>query len=197
MEINAQQLEWRCPWKPDDDAPCLKQYCECEPSCEVEISVPASLPEYFLCEAELAAPRKYQRCPRCGGRSGLTRRKCTWCGWKFSALQALSTDGSGKLYILTTAALGGDAGGRRVSMPGLPRLVSSAVNVRAADQSDLPEAAALGTEHTGSHRGPLPALRARVDDPFAQVASAVRSAARPTLSFASTTQEANACSHES
>lgn len=84
-----------------------------------------------------------------------------------------------------TAALGGVAGGRRVSMPGLRRLVLPANHLLAAGARGISAEASMGSEHARSDGRALRAVRARLDDPFTQERGGVRGAARPALpSFA-------------
>ena len=153
----------------------------------------SSYPLYFLCEVEplgsrVSSRRSERKCPaKTTATLGVNqqRRELTFLSRPHDRFSNLS------LYIV--GATGGWRGGRRVSMPGLPRLVSSAVDVRAAGQSGIPAAAPVGSYEARSHDRALPAVRADVDHPFAQVGGAVRSAARPALSASSATQEARAC----
>lgn len=162
-----------------------------------ERSVDCSLPDYFLCEPDrLTAVDHTDH----AGLPGLDW--CGYCGtwWDdppgclFCPLFQNSPSGN---YSHRRAALGGDAGGRRVAMPRLPRVVRAQAHVSRSDQAALPTEKAVGTEHAHqNHRSLLP-VRSGVDVTFSQERGALRGAARPTLSFVPATQEENSCSHES
>ena len=173
----------------------MDQVPDCDVASHREL-VAGSYPDYFLCEVELA-PWGYWRCPRCMAEVRGGGLKCPQCGFERPPTWSrIPTDGSKNLYILTACATGGWRGGRRVSMPGLRRLVSSAVELRAAGESGIPAQASMGSEQARSHDRDLPSMRADVGDPFAAQRGAVRESARPALSSSSETQEARACAPE-
>lgn len=162
-----------------------------------ERSVDCSLPDYFLCEAELVR-RTAEEALRIHGR-------CSWpaapnrdpSAVRRSHRHFASRFASKFASINHAAALGGDAGGRRVAMPRLPLVVRAQAHVSRSDQAALPTEKAVGTEHAHqNHRSLLP-VRSGVDVTFSQERGALRGAARPTLSFVPATQEENSCSHES
>jgi hypothetical protein len=157
---------------------------------------PGSYPDYFLCEVELLAE------PALGRPENRARRDRNPSYGASSTLFVIRRSPDDKhLHVQhgitnTACATGGWRGGRRVSMPGLRRVVSSASDLPRPGESGIPAAAAVGQEYARSHDRDLPAVRADVDDPFAQIRGAVHRAARPALSASSATSEASACSPE-
>ena len=169
------------------------------PDCDVASHrelVAGSYPDYFLCEADRL---QLTRC--CDG--GRPENSHPWAG------NSPSADRHPYLTIRPDPVIntpsrsanrsflrGIDAGGRRVSMPGLRRVVSSASDLPRPGESCIPASASMGSEYSRSHDRDLPSMRAGVDDPFAQIGGAVHRAARPALSASSATSEASTCAPE-
>jgi len=130
-----------------------------------------SLPVYFLCEVEPLGsdrPSAAVRCPDCGksdrvvkGDHGFSR--CSRCRATFE------TDW--ELKRKRRAALGGDAGGRRATVPAVPRLVRAA---RAEGEN-------------------LHWLRGVLDTAFPEIGGPVRAATHPALPSFPATFETSAC----
>jgi hypothetical protein len=134
-------------------------------------SAMASLPVYFLCEAELAAVDWF--CGYCGARCSWFKTTCWNCDRPrpplFSGLHNLVHKSSRSADCRT--ALGGNAGGRRATALRLRCLVRAA---RAEGQALRP-------------------LRGVLDAAFPENRVALLLAARPALPLVPATSEARAC----
>jgi hypothetical protein len=119
----------------------------------------ASLPVYFLCEAEPPELRVTYRhsCDVCGWKWLSTRRtdRCPTCNRSGQTGVPLKQEES----LYRRAALGGDAGGRRATLPAVPCLVRAA---RAEGEN-------------------LHSLRGVLDTAFPEIGGPVRAAAHPAL----------------
>lgn len=83
------------------------------------------------------------------------------------------------------AALGEDAGGRRVALPRLPGVVRAAPDLFRTDSYRVPAETTLGAELARKTRRALPPLRSHVDASLSEIRGAVRRATRPALSIVS------------
>jgi len=173
----------------------VDQVPDCDVASHREL-VAGSYPDYFLCEVDelasvLGAGRVVSRQSRSSSRLvGPSGRGQAPSKHRDPVINT-SSRSANRSFLR-----GIDAGGRRVSMPGLRHVVSSAAQVFGPGQSCVSATEAVGAEYARSNNLGLPPMRAGVDDPFAQVGGAVRGSARPTLSASSATQQASACSPE-